>query len=444
MDKKTCIIKKYPILIGFFAIILLILIIVGYREFQAKEAFNPQYTTEKQNREATIDGFTEPNQIIEYIMTAVQEQDLDKFLRGCAIDEVALKSNMEKFIEKKGVFGIYTALAPSMNYNFYFPLASSELTNYYSEIFESMITNLEEPKQMKIDGIHFVLPSSENESEYKLMMQRETEMWGAEAICEMYAEYTVDQKSYATQFTLINYYGYWKLFGISSESLGSGIYELENQDISDKVEDGKEKEYNKYLKGLYEEKYEKLEETDNINDIKNELLIPNYFLLNTVYGETPREVIEKFTLYLEKGDLMSAMAYGGVSEEKKLAKIIEDQNSFAVQIKSVLYSILEISIEREETSLEELGATASQIIKDLDPQYIKYMDLMGIKKVSESQDTEEYVAVYRYAQKYYLLGFTLVSHDGGWKILSLSSKTENLEKGEVQQISQVKMEQLLQ
>ena len=73
------------------------------------------------------------------------------------------------------------------------------------------------------------------------------------------------------------------------------------------------------------------------------------------------------------------------------------------------------------------------------------MDLMGTaEQVKLTDDSSEYLAVYRYGGKYYLVGFTLQRSEKGWHIVSMSANSKQLENGTVKRIKQKDMERLLE
>lgn len=453
MEKKTGIIKKYPILVGFCMIFILLLIVVGYRKHQDSRIFEEKYLSESIARKSTVEGFTNPEDLVKYLLYAVSEGDSDKFLRGCAIDEITMNMDTEEFIESTGEFDVKTTCLPARFYTVYAPLVSMEWADKYAQIYEKFIQQreLKNPVDLEIKEIGFVNPEKQLENSYKVLTQKKAETWGASTFCEMYALYKTENKEYITFFTLAEYFGYWKLFSLESELAGTDadslIYEDTNIIKGLKTKDGSEEELREYFESFKEKNTDK--EIKETKWKKNALLPANCLLINTVYGNSPEEVIEDFVLLLQKQMPASAMAYASrleqlLAENKSELKIIQSQREFASQLQNFYYGLLEIKGKKNSQSLTDLGLTASQIVEKANPRNIPYMDLMGItekKKVKE--DVSEYLAVYRYGGKYYLAGFTVQRYEKGWQIVSMSAESEKLKDGAVREITQKEMDKLL-
>ena len=444
MNKIIKFLKNCPVFIGSILLIILVLVILIYRKNQENEIFDPQFISEDLQRENTLDGFADPKELIKYLSAAVEEQDEDKFLRGCAIDELSLQMDVTKLINYEGTFSIHTPM-PAKAYRTYFPITSCEITDYYNNIYEIVKNQLDG----SIVEIDYVRPADQLKDDYKITMQEQAEIIGAYAICEVYGLYRKDGYNYLMGFTLGQYYGYWKMLSATSELAGmeeEGNIESDETRIEQlKGSENEGNKLSKYLQSFVDEdaKIEKEKYTE-------EALLPaNYFWVAPHYGKTAQEAVEKFILYIQKDDISSAMSFGSRLDEflnqenTDNSEILKEQGIFAGQIKNLYLGLLGVKADEDNISLEELGMTADKLVSKLTPQDIHYMELVGTKEVESKDDQAEILAVLKYSAKYYLAGFTLKHTENGWYIDSLSSESENIMNGEIKKITQDRSDTLL-
>ena len=444
MNKIIKCLKNCPVFIGSILLVILILAILIYRKNQENERFDPQFISEDLQRENTLDGFADPRELIKYLSAAVEEKDEDKFLRGCAIDELSLQMDVTKLINYEGTFSIHIPM-PAKAYRTYFPITSCEITNYYNHIYE-IIKNQLDGSIVEVD---YIRPVDQLKGDYKITMQEQAEIIGADAICEVYGLYRKDGHNYLIGFTLGQYYGYWKMLSATSELAGIGE-EGNTESDETRIEQlkGSENEGNKltkYLQGFADEDAKIQEEIYT----EGGLLPANYFWVAPNYGQTAQETVEKFILYIQKDDISSAMSFGSRLDEflnqenTDNSKILKEQGIFAGQIKNLYLGLLGVKADEDNISLEELGMTADKLVSKLTPQDIHYMELVGTKEVESKDDQAEILAVLKYSAKYYLAGFTLKHTENGWYIDSLSSESENIMNGEIKKITQDRSDTLL-
>lgn len=444
MNKIKIFLKNYPVLMGLLLFIILALIILVYKKNQENEIFDPQFISEDLQRKDTLEGFADPGELIKYLSAAAKEKDEDKFLRGCAIDELSLQMDVTKLINYEGTFSIHTPM-PARAYRTYFPIASSELTESYNNTYAIIKEHL----GGTLVEIGYVRPEDQLKDNYKITMQEQAEIIGADAICEVYGLYEKDGQNYLMGFTLVQYYGYWKMLSATSKLAGigeEGNIESDETRISQLKDSQNEgKQLNKYLQSFVDEDTEIQEEKYT----EGALLPANYFWVAPKYEQTAQETIEKFILYIQKADISSAMSFGSRLDEflnqenPDNSEVLKEQGIFAGQIKNLYLGLLEIKAGEGNISLEELGMTADKLISELTPQDIHYMELVGTKEVESKDDQAEILAVLKYSGKYYLAGFTLRHSEKGWYIESLSSEAENILNGEIKKITQERSDELL-
>ena len=138
MEKKRKI-GTYTFIFGFLLIMLLLIIIFIYSGYEKYTASNLEYVSEDLARNSTIDGFASPQEVVEYLSCAIQEGDEDKFLRGCAIDEITHNLNIAWLINYKGKFTIADIPASASTYQLYSSITACEISNFFSQTYESKI-----------------------------------------------------------------------------------------------------------------------------------------------------------------------------------------------------------------------------------------------------------------------------------------------------------------
>ena len=91
--------KKWPFVFNGIVIFCLILLILGMRWQAKKEESEVLNVTESLQKESEITSFSEEEEAVLYMLSALKKNDLDMALRGCAIDETALQINFVKTAE---------------------------------------------------------------------------------------------------------------------------------------------------------------------------------------------------------------------------------------------------------------------------------------------------------------------------------------------------------
>lgn len=129
--------KNYPELLGIGAVCILVGIIFLYKLEARGKYVDPGIVTEDMARENTVDGFTEPEDTVKYMISALQKKDLDMGLRGFPIDEKILGINVGKELDSLGEFSTNITYMPS-EWREFVPVSSSEITKDYTEIFRSL------------------------------------------------------------------------------------------------------------------------------------------------------------------------------------------------------------------------------------------------------------------------------------------------------------------
>lgn len=427
-------IKKYPSIVGFILIALVMAQVLGIKLYERSNTIESTVVTEAMGRSASVAGLTAGEDIVRYLITALCEGDLDKAMRAYPIDETVLWANQAKIIDMQGKFS-YGSTPPSSAYAQYVPAASSEITGRYAEDTVSFEKNLEW-ENVEVQDVRLLLPEQQTTGQYQRKMLELSECWGAEVMCELLAEIRCGGELYMFPVTVGKYGEYWKVFSLEASVSGSVQSGLEKTDETEyeNLTDPKLEDEVWEILGIGEE----IQYTDNPDQ---QMLPPNYFLAGQAYGQSPEEVIAEFSKYIEKEDITSALCYGYLGHEElesNLASVITRQGEFAEQIIKMYYGLILEGRTEEYQTLEELGVTGEELVGELNPEYIPYMDLKKVVQLGEN----EYAAAYYYGREYYMVGFTVRESEKGWQIDSIASGLAGLENGGVRKITEAEYERM--
>lgn len=440
MRKLIKLIKEYPVLLGLAVVFLLSLTILGYKYQTARQYIEPTIVTEELSRESTIDGFEKAADVVTYVFSALKKNDLDMGLRAFPIDEKMLNMDTGKVLDSLGMFSTNNTYMTSA-WQTYAPLSSVELTQDYTEEFLKLQEKLD-GKEFTIKSVFAAFPDKQLTPEYRKSMREKCEQWGADAGAEVFANIEIDSKNYLMGFTLLQYYGFWKIDSFSSSLLEEagyhGVAEMTEDKISELQNKKSEETLWKELKG----KDKKNSKQNTVKNPENEMLVPNYFVLNFSHGSTPEEVIEKFVLSLQKQDITMLMSLFENYEIniQNMEKILIRQGIIGREVQSFYYYLLGNKFASlEEVQLETLGMTGNEIVKKSNPEEVFYLDLVEICKINDY----EYVGVYYFNGKHYISGFHLAEDEEGWKIKSLSCEEIGLKTGQVKEASEKQYKEIL-
>ena len=359
------------------------------------------------------------------MIKAAQTGDLDMALRGFPIDEIGLSIDTEKIIEAKDAFANEATVAPSARYEVYFPITSAELTGKYTEEFSKFSDMLNEKKLVEVKSIDYLKPDAQIKSDYQLNSRTLCDIYGAEQCCEVSALLSDGQEFYMMSCIVAKYNDYWKILSLSSGLSGTTsekffipvTYDNYQSMCNEKVQ--LELLWKKELSQTKIEEIEEKEKNEKEIISKNgALLPPNYFVVNQAYGKTPRELMEKFTIYIQRKDMTSMLNYGYMDEignENHTSKeILIAQKDFAIQLKKFYFDLLRNKSGENVQSLDDLGETAAEIVENQNPDNTFYVDFMDIKESKRGKGL--YIVSYWYNGEEYLAEYRLVETNKGWKI----------------------------
>lgn len=419
--------KRHGYIIGVSVFFLFFLMILGgsvvvYKIMGSRECVVNDVQIAELQKDTVIEGITDTENIVRYFFQTVENQDLDAALRGFPIDELGTKADVIRIAENRGEFS-KDIIAAAKNYEDYFPLASAELTTEYAQVFGDFVQAYGKTGGGKIISIEYAKAPEQLKPSYEVKKQRICEMTGAEAVCEMQINLKSDTGGYVAGVMLAKYYGYWKILKVTSGLAGTSEDAYFSTDVPGTEESPDTSTIVKLEKELYDENYKKEykqreKNKKKIKDLlaKGKVILPaNYRISNNAYGETQGDLIEKFTRSVEKRDISTVMNYyntellrdgDSLTEEK-----IQQQGEVAKNLQYFYYTILNKGKIITGT-LEEIGKTPDQIVAQVNPQNMFYLDLM--KVVERNQ--ESCTGYFWLANKIYAVDFRLTESENRWQI----------------------------
>lgn len=444
---------KYPILPGCIVIGVLIFVIFIYRSQRQQDESDIKIISKELQREATIEGFEKPSDMVQYMVHAMQKKDLDLVLRGFAIDELTLGLNIAECIDEKGRFSTESTVIPSYAYYEYLPLASVELVGDYIDTVEKVGNDYPDLEEMEFIEAVPILPEQQLLPESIMEMKTKSKIHGAECECEYMALLSKNEKKYVITFTLMRNYGLWKVL-----DLGQSLNGKETEDIVNEIT---EEEYQKLKGAASEDTFLKRIENDKKKEQESieieekypdeDILSANYFIVNAAYGENPEDTMRKFILEIQRKNIVGALNYTYVTDsveerEHTTKEILNKQRDLGKEIKRLYYGLLD-SDYKKERDIIGLGKTGTDIVGMLNPEYIPYMDMNKVVPTTllsaDNHEENEYVALYYFGEDCYMGGVTFIETERGWQIKSLAAESAGFEAGEIRKITHKKYEELL-
>lgn len=452
------IIKKYPIIVGGILISILIGTLLMHKFWAGRQNANATINTEEMTRESTIEQFENPEDLVRYLLAAIQNKDMDLALRACAIDERYLGMEFFDILKENGKFSYTSLIPPASSYWEYRPLSSVQLAEFYMDRYLECEEKISQYTNISVESVDIVNPKQQMLNESWLEMKEFSSKWGADASCQLMALLKCDGEYKVMGFTLGKYYGYWKVFDIGAELLAQDnekfittITKDEYAKIAGNIEVVDFiTSLNKKLLGENDD-----EETETkpkkIKRPEEQILPLNYFVVSASYGKTEKATISDFVLWLQKRDVAMAMSYSTVDNKvKSTEKISEDilryQSEFSKELTYFYYGLLGIKYQAEPKTLLEMGKSAADIFKELSPEQVPYMNIANIvqMRTDAGKGTNQYLAFYTFNQKIYMSGYTLKQYGEGWQIETLSSELANLQPGEVREITEENYEEWIE
>ena len=393
MDKKL-------MAVGSLLIVLLVGGLFLYQYERDESEVEPQTeTVEQAERAETISGYEEPEGLVTYMLSRLQQEDLDLALRGCAIPKLAENFNLEEYITYTETYDPLAVLPPTnWDSTAYIAISKMRMAGYYTQWLQKCIEQLGSVHEVKLLDIVEDIPENPDGMYYE-RRNSICDILGSRSIREMLIHVEVDGQVKELRWTLVRYGKYWSVLLFTSlDGYGSDIPDI--RDCGEGAGDWKVQEL-----------------------VCEEILPVNYGILNANGEKTPEDTISRFFKYLMRQDVWSAASYVKVYEQgEKLhttADLINRETSLAEQIQAFYYRLFFQDQNKYEWYFRALDTRGGDIVEDLRSDKIITMSLGDAYPISEvSEERVDYQVTYYYGWFPYGCIMHMIN-ENGWRIESI-------------------------
>ena len=339
--------------------------------------------------------FENPLEVVKYSLDALTQKDLDKFIRGCAVQEQAYGMEYRKILEQQ--MELSYRYSPSGNWLYYFPLMHAILTQEACEMYYDLSEVFKNARIMNIDYADLEYQLSD---EYVQDMYKKCEMWRASGLCEITVLYENSAKEHRQKsLFVINYNGQWKL-KVDEQSVKSEPSKIN-------IEENRDESIESSFAIQYEDKYQ----ISKMQDVPVNALLPcNYSCYKERGEKSPEKLIEEFIYTLRKGDFEEAFTYF-YNEDEGLGKYIEYRGENAQHITDLIYKLLEI--KPSET------AAIQDTLNQMNPENIIYLRSTIVESEVIDPNSVKVEVELQINRKQQHIELNLGRTEWGWMILSL-------------------------
>ncbi len=276
---------------------------------------------ETESEEQVIRGYKEPEEIVVYMLTQIREGNLDRALRGCAGSNVAGNFYMQTYLNFTENFKGLEMIPPAdFEDQAYCEIGKLRLTYDYAVMIQKCMNILPDRQNLKIYEVAVEEPENPD-GQYYTNLQIIQEILGATKVCEATAYVQAGSELFEMRFSLARFGSRWKVLLFNAMK----NYESTEPDIQ-----GSTKEMDQ----------------GNIQwmEMEEEAVLPlDYDLIREQTADSPEELLDQFLIYLQRGDLLSALTffdYGDQGKEPVLSmERLERQRAIAVRLQAFYYQL---------------------------------------------------------------------------------------------------------
>lgn len=373
-------------------------ILGGYELYTTVREGTPSMETSEMQREETVDGFESPEEVVEYVLYWIHQDDLDLALRGCAIEEIAQNFLLQNYCEVMNSF-LYTDMLAPADYESkaYMDINQARMTAVYSNMVEQCIGILGSGTDLEVLSIFSDIP--ENADGYYYQDIRDIcSIVGARDACDVTVQMLVDSVPRQMTVTAARYRSHWKVIQFSEYA----NYSSTEPQITEYTEITSE--------GTLPIAWEEMEE---------QILPCNYQIAGSEKEEDPEYLLRKWFVYLQRGDIWKALSYVDLYNEDEVwypdSIFFSRQSKAAADLQKVYYDLLLSDGDQMSWIYQNVKDEAVNLVSLLDTSNMIYTTLTGVQLLEEGEDHARYQINYTYDWKGFSKIVTLV-YEGGWKI----------------------------
>lgn len=370
----------------------------GYELYTVISEGKPSMETADMRRKSTVDGYETPEEVVEYVLYWIHQDDLDLALRGCAIEEVAENFYLQDYCEIMDAFPYTDMLAPA-DYESpaYLKINQARMTAVYSNMVEQCINIFGSAADLNVLSISSDIP--ENADGYYFQDIRDIcSIIGARDACNVVIQMQVDGVPRQMTVTAARYKSKWKIVQFSEYT----NYNYAEPQISEYADLSMEGE----LPLAWE-------------DMDDQILPCNYQIAGSTAEKDRDYLIRKWFVYLQRGDIWKALSYMNLYDaEKELypnSIFFSKQSTAAASLQKMYYDLLLSDANQMSWISQNVKDEAVNLVSLLDTSNMAYTELMGIQVVEEGENYARYQVDYRYDGRWFSKILNLTYKDG-WKI----------------------------
>lgn len=220
MDKKLTI-------LGGVMIAGLMIGLVQYQKEQDRQEVTARVETIEQQRQETISGYEEPEDLIRYMLYQIQNGEQELALRGCAVHSLAEGFNLQAYIEYTENYHPMEMLPPA-NWDSaaYIAISDMRLAGIYSEWLNICEEQLGTGHTVQLFGMEEDIPENPDGKYYE-SRQSISDILGARSVKEMVIYVTIDEEPKELHWTLTRHGKYWRVLLFSMlDEFGTEVLDI--------------------------------------------------------------------------------------------------------------------------------------------------------------------------------------------------------------------------
>lgn len=390
----------------FFLVLLTFGLLFGYMLFRNITEGDPYAATEDMKRKSTVDGYEDPEEVVEYVLYWIHQDDLDLALRGCAVKEVSEYFSLQSYCEILDSFTHTEILAPSdYDSKAYREINQARMTAAYSDMLEQCMGIMGSAYDVEVLNIYADVPEDADGFYYQDIRDIGS-IAGSKDACNVVAELTVDGVPRRMTVTVGKYKKYWKILQFSEYK----NYQYTEPQISEFVET--------VNAGELPISWEKMD---------GQRLPCNYAIAKDKAEEDIKKLIRRWFVYMQRGEIWKVMAYCDIYDAE--AGLYPDsiffsrQSDMAVKLQDFYYKLLLHDSDSLSWIEQNVKDEAVNLVSLLDTSSMIYTKL-GVVKILEEDDGYARCRIrYSYSKKVFTCEVEL-TYRNGWKITNIGKVRE--------------------
>ena len=373
-------------------------ILGGYQLYTMVTEGKPTVQTAEMRRKETVDGYESPEEVVEYVLYWIHQDDLDLALRGCAIEETAQNFLLQSYCEVMESFPYTDMLAPA-DYESpaYMKINQARMTAAYSDKVEQCIGILGSGADLEIISISSDIPE-DADGYYYQDIRDICSIVGARDACNVVIQMIVDGVPRQMTVTAARFKSRWKIIQFSEYS----NYNYTEPQITE-----------------YAEVSGAAELPIPWEDMQDQILPCNYLIAGDESEEDPEKLIRKWFVYLQRGDIWKALSYCNLystdEEWYPDSVFFSRQSAAAAALQKIYYDLLLSDANQMSWIYQNVKSEAVNLVSLLNASNMVYASLNGMQVLEAGEDYVKYQVNYSYDWKGFSRVLTL-KYEDGWKI----------------------------